>query len=125
MLEKEFVFFPPYTSSYLSLLVSVEAHSPFVQCVAWASAPSSETEGDSDRILNVVATGGTDKVREINITYLDVVANVPSFFPLADQNLEAIGLFLVAAYSNQYTLSLPMDTNTEISANTPLYYLIA
>ncbi len=42
---------------------SVEAHSPFVQCVAWASTPPSEGEGETDRIVNVVATGGTDKVR--------------------------------------------------------------
>ena len=40
----------------------VEAHSPFVQCVAWAPAPLTEGSEDTDRILNVVATGGTDKV---------------------------------------------------------------
>lgn len=41
----------------------VEAHSPFVQCVAWAPAPLTEGSEDTDRILNVVATGGTDKVK--------------------------------------------------------------
>jgi hypothetical protein len=41
----------------------VEAHSPFVQCVAWAPAPLTEGSENVDRILNVVATGGTDKVK--------------------------------------------------------------
>jgi hypothetical protein len=63
----------------ISLLISVEAHSPFVQCVAWASSPPSEVEGESDRILNVVATGGTDKVREANIAFSSVYANMGSF----------------------------------------------
>lgn len=44
----------------------VEAHSPFVQCVAWASTPPTEGDGDSDKIVNVVATGGTDKVILLN-----------------------------------------------------------
>ena len=65
VLEKELVFCVCLRHlSSISHLISVEAHSPFVQCVAWASSPPSEVEGESDRILNVVATGGTDKVRE-------------------------------------------------------------
>lgn len=59
-----------------SLLISVEAHSPFVQCVAWASSPPSEVEGESDRILNVVATGGTDKVRK---QMLPSQVSIPTF----------------------------------------------
>ena len=62
MFEKELVF-PLSSNGFFSLPIPVEAHSPFVQCIAWASATSSESEGESDRILNVVATGGTDKVR--------------------------------------------------------------
>jgi len=46
-------------------LRKIEAHSPFVQCVAWAPAPLTEGSEDTDRILNVVATGGTDKVIKI------------------------------------------------------------
>ena len=41
---------------------TVDAHSPFVQCVAWGPTPVTEGSDDSDRIVNVVATGGTDKV---------------------------------------------------------------
>jgi hypothetical protein len=51
-------FSKPFFFLYL-----VEAHSPFVQCVAWAPAPLTEGSEDTDRILNVVATGGTDKVK--------------------------------------------------------------
>jgi len=40
----------------------VEAHSPFVQCVSWAPTPVTENGDESDRVINVVATGGTDKV---------------------------------------------------------------
>ena len=58
---------PSGNAFFLSLsFYLVEAHSPFVQCVAWAPAPLTEGSEDTDRILNVVATGGTDKV---NISY--------------------------------------------------------
>jgi platelet-activating factor acetylhydrolase IB subunit alpha len=41
----------------------VEAHNPFAQCVAWGPVPVAEGKGDdADRTVNVVATGGTDKV---------------------------------------------------------------
>jgi hypothetical protein len=65
MLEKECVsrskslVVIDFSNSYY---YQVEAHSPFVQCVAWAPAPLTEGSEDTDRILNVVATGGTDKV---------------------------------------------------------------
>jgi len=42
----------------------VEAHNPFVQCVTWGPTPVTEGSEESDRIVNVVATGGTDKVRQ-------------------------------------------------------------
>lgn len=46
----------------LTLFLLVEAHSPFVQCVAWGPTPVTEGGDETDRIVNVVATGGTDKV---------------------------------------------------------------
>ena len=65
MPEKEcVVLFNPYLIvPFPNPPLSVEAHSPFVQCVAWAPAPLTEGSEDTDRILNVVATGGTDKVK--------------------------------------------------------------
>jgi hypothetical protein len=50
----------------LSILTGdpVEAHSPFTQCVAWGPTPVAGGKGQgSDRIVNVVATAGADKVR--------------------------------------------------------------
>ncbi|KJA21636.1 hypothetical protein HYPSUDRAFT_67562 [Hypholoma sublateritium FD-334 SS-4] len=46
-------------------LKKIDAHSPFVQCVAWGPTPVTEGSDDSDRIVNVVATGGTDKLVKI------------------------------------------------------------
>ncbi|KAJ3505202.1 hypothetical protein NLJ89_g7541 [Agrocybe chaxingu] len=46
-------------------LKTVEAHSPFVQCVSWGPTPIVEGNDESDRIVNVVATGGTDKLIKI------------------------------------------------------------
>ena len=42
----------------------VEAHSPFVQCLSWGRIKT-EGKGDdtADATVNVVASGGTDKVR--------------------------------------------------------------
>ncbi|KAF8880780.1 miller-Dieker lissencephaly protein [Infundibulicybe gibba] len=42
----------------------IEAHSPFTQCVAWGRAPAS-AGGEPDRAVNVIATGGTDKLVKI------------------------------------------------------------
>ncbi|KIM71777.1 hypothetical protein PILCRDRAFT_830134 [Piloderma croceum F 1598] len=42
----------------------VEAHSPFVQCLAWGRVKV-EGQGDADGTVNVVATGGTDKLVKI------------------------------------------------------------
>ncbi|KIJ96937.1 hypothetical protein K443DRAFT_10254 [Laccaria amethystina LaAM-08-1] len=47
-------------------LRKVEAHSPFVQCVAWGPAPLTDAKNDEpERIVNVLATGGTDKLVKI------------------------------------------------------------
>ena len=48
-----------------------------MQCVAWASTPPSEGDGESDRIVNVVATGGTDKVRHILPKHVDMITDIP------------------------------------------------
>ena len=48
-----------------------------MQCVAWASTPPSEGEGESDRIVNVVATGGTDKVRHRLLKHADMITDHP------------------------------------------------
>ena len=70
MLAKRCFF--TFTSSFLTNLMPfffplylpiVEAHSPFVQCVAWGPAPLTDAKNDEpERIVNVLATGGTDKV---------------------------------------------------------------
>ncbi|KAF9040662.1 dynein regulator [Panaeolus papilionaceus] len=47
-------------------LKKIEAHSPFVQCIAWGRTPlTPEGTQDPDKIINVVATGGTDKFVKI------------------------------------------------------------
>ncbi|KAF8164844.1 dynein regulator [Crassisporium funariophilum] len=46
-------------------LRKIEAHSPFVQCVAWAPSQASEGGEDNERFVNVIATGGTDKLVKI------------------------------------------------------------
>ena len=67
-------------------LLLVEAHSPFVQCVAWAPAPLTGGSEDTDRILNVVATGGTDKVK--NVAY--VYRPHPLTTTVGDQNMATL-----------------------------------
>lgn len=67
----------------------VEAHSPFVQCVAWGPTPVTEGSDDSDRIVNVVATGGTDKVR-LGSRCFWVVFSDFSQLNQAHQNLETL-----------------------------------
>jgi platelet-activating factor acetylhydrolase IB subunit alpha len=59
--KSAFIFLTVVLTDLTSIVV--EAHSPFVQCVAWGPTPVTEGGDESDRIVNVVATGGTDKVR--------------------------------------------------------------
>ncbi|KAH9947606.1 dynein regulator [Amylocystis lapponica] len=45
-------------------LRKIEAHTPFTQCLAWGHVPATEG-GTTGRIVNVVATGGTDELVKI------------------------------------------------------------
>ncbi|KAJ8519222.1 hypothetical protein ONZ45_g3810 [Pleurotus djamor] len=47
-------------------LRKIEAHSPFAQCLSWGrSALSPDGKEDPEKAVNVIATGGTDKVVKI------------------------------------------------------------
>lgn len=99
MLEKECVshfqslVVIQFSYSFFYYYHLVEAHSPFVQCVAWAPAPLTEGSEDADRILNVVATGGTDKVNIRNYTH---TTHIHSQITAGDQNMATLIIKVLA-----------------------------
>jgi WD40 repeat protein len=66
----------------------VQAHSPFVQCLAWGHV-TADGQGDADRTVNVVATGGTDMVRSPSLAVLICTYQIfrLSRFGILDMNM--------------------------------------
>ena len=75
-----------------------------MQCVAWASTPPSEGDGESDRIVNVVATGGTDKVHHIFSKHAYMITEHPFE---ANKNLETV--------ENPHSFRIPRTTFPSLS----------
>ena len=61
--------------------------------MAWAPAPLAEGSEDTDRILNVVATGGTDKVNIKNYIH---ITRIYSQTTAGDQNMATLIIKVLA-----------------------------
>ena len=93
----------------LTLFPLVEAHSPFVQCVAWGPTPVTEGGDETDRIVNVVATGGTDKV---NQSYLNTYSSYLATFLSARQDLATVVSLLARRFLKWGVLYFVLPTAT-------------
>lgn len=96
-LKKSMFVFLLELNSCLTLFPLVEAHSPFVQCVAWGPTPVTEGGDETDRIVNVVATGGTDKVYQSYLNLYSSYSYLAAFLS-ARQDLATVVSLLVRRF---------------------------